>query len=41
MTTRDTETLSARARDAIAELYYAHSEVPDTRENQARQESLQ
>ncbi|HYX53345.1 MAG TPA: lysophospholipid acyltransferase family protein [Candidatus Limnocylindrales bacterium] len=39
MTTRDTETLSARARQAIAMLYYAHGEIPDLRENQPTQES--
>lgn len=31
MTTRDTERLSARARDVIADLYYAHSALPDLR----------
>lgn len=29
MTTRDTERLSARARDVIADLYYAHSPLPN------------
>jgi 1-acyl-sn-glycerol-3-phosphate acyltransferase len=41
MTARDTEALSTRAREAIAALYYSHSEVPDLRENQEKQESLQ
>lgn len=31
MTTRDTERLSAKARDVIADLYYAHSALPDLR----------
>ena len=40
MTTRDTENLAARAREVIAGLYYAHSPVPDLRnENLQKQES--
>lgn len=31
MTARDTEALSVKARQAIAELYYSHSPVPDLR----------
>ena len=40
MTTRDTERLSAKARDVIADLYYAHSALPDLRNpNLQKQES--
>ncbi len=38
MTVRDTEALTARAREAIASLYYAHADVPDLRGNQPGQE---
>ncbi|HET9180522.1 MAG TPA: lysophospholipid acyltransferase family protein [Candidatus Angelobacter sp.] len=40
LTTRDTETLAARARKVIADLYYAHSAIPDLRDrNLQKQES--
>ncbi|MGE5324532.1 MAG: lysophospholipid acyltransferase family protein [Actinomycetota bacterium] len=40
LTTRDTEALAARARDVIADLYYAHSSLPDLRcQNLEKQES--
>lgn len=40
LTTRDTEALSAQARGVIADIYYAHSPLPDAREkNLERQES--
>jgi 1-acyl-sn-glycerol-3-phosphate acyltransferase len=40
LTTRDTEALSAKARAVIADLYYAHSPLPDLRDQHLqRQES--
>jgi 1-acyl-sn-glycerol-3-phosphate acyltransferase len=42
LTTRDTESLTARAREVIANMYYSHASVPDLRnQHQERQESLQ
>jgi 1-acyl-sn-glycerol-3-phosphate acyltransferase len=42
LTTRDTEDLTARTREVIADLYYSHSSLPDRRNQyQQRQESLQ
>jgi 1-acyl-sn-glycerol-3-phosphate acyltransferase len=40
LTVRDTETLTAKARDAVAGMYYANSAVPDLRgQNQHSEES--
>jgi len=42
LTTRDTESLTGRAREVIADMYYSHSQMPDLRnQHQQRQESLQ
>jgi 1-acyl-sn-glycerol-3-phosphate acyltransferase len=42
LTTRDTEALTVRAREVVADMYYSHSQVPDLRnQHQQRQESLQ
>lgn len=42
LTTRDTESLTIRAREVIGDMYYSHSQMPDLRnQHQQRQESLQ
>lgn len=41
LTTRDTDSLTTRAREVIADMYYSHSQMPDLRQHQQRQESLQ
>lgn len=42
LTTRDTESLTASAREVIADMYYSHAQIPDLRnQHQQRQESLQ
>jgi hypothetical protein len=41
LTTRDTEALSAKARAAIADVYYSQSRLPDLRDRHLEQQESQ